>query len=202
MSNRQARVESDQRGGPDMDSAFEALEARFDRLAAREDLGRGKWTARQKRGRLDIGSPEGAGAHETASLPNGVAAEASDSHLSPVVSFGEIKSNARAKSALRKSAQLCAQLSRAVASAVENLPEQEQLEGYAVVEAIARPHSSTILVVIQQVQRESSASPQDVQQILNRRAKDIREAVTSVIARRKSPDLDFLVLPIDARRID
>jgi len=94
----------------------------------------------------------------------------------------------------RKSAQLCAQVRRALDYGISEALSDSPIDAY-VLDVLPAPNTSHLMVLVQPVVESDAEGIRDLQDELQRHAGLLRTAVAESINRRKTPTLSFQVVP-------
>lgn len=171
---------------------IEYYEIRFDREQLRNDIevGRRNTTpkSRDQNSRTRIEAPIVLGDQEI-NLDTNLTVEAQ-------------KAASREKAAARKSAQLCTQVEHEVLAAISEADAYEQMIGYTVQEVVPRAGSSTLNIVIRQIQKDTPSNVAEAENWLMSKSSLIRESISRIISRSRTPDICFVVLPFNAVKIE
>ena len=95
----------------------------------------------------------------------------------------------------RKSAQLCAQIRRALQFIVPDVLQQASLDA-TVVDVHAAPNTSHLLVILQPIKALDESGCRQLELAVVQRAGLIRTEVAQAINRRKTPSFSFRVIPL------
>ncbi len=95
----------------------------------------------------------------------------------------------------RKSAQLCAQVRRALDYGLSEVLSDSTHDAY-IMDVVPAPNTSHLLVLVQPASSLDDAGLRSLQEAIVRASGKLRTAVAETIHRRKAPTLSFQVVPI------